>query len=257
MSNKRVKTNTEILANGKLEGLTYKSENVVNLITNKAFKSDLTAYIKAEADGEKVAWKLVRLIGKMSGEIKQDFGSDYAFAEFMGMSQSVVNKRKHLAEFAIELEKEGYTDSKAYEILPLIKKLQVLDSHEKRLEAFRQILQLLSPTMTQKELREAVKNIEIEIKDENPPKIEKKEVKENEEETGEATENTEAEKSAENENTEEAGIDFELDEMIEVDLPVWLDSETRTYTVNTYTVSGEVLIQLLNAIQDVIGKDVE
>lgn len=259
MANKRVKTNTEILANGKLEGLTYKSENVLDLIKNKALQSDLKAYLKAETDSEKSAWKMVRLLGKMSGEIKQDFGSDYAFADFMGMSQTVVNKRKRLAEFAIELEKLGYTDTKAFELLPLINKMKNIDSHERKLEIFRQVLEMLSPDMTQKELREAVKHIDIEIDDNQQVMIEQKASESNEnEEAGETGESDEKEEAGETgESVVTIGTEFDLEDMIEIDLPVWLDSELQAYTITTYSVSGEVLKELLNAIEDVIGKDVK
>ena len=248
MAEKRIKTNTEVLANGKLEGLNYKSENVVALITNKAFKSDLQSYLKTEQDGKKAAWKLVRLLGKMSGEIKQDFGSDYAFADFMGMSQSVVNKKKRLAEYAIELENQGYTDSNAYEFLPLIKKLEALETHEKKLEAFKEILKMFSPDMTQKELREAVKNIEIEIDDNKTTKIEQKEAD---------TENEELQEQ-ENVETDNALLPLELNEMYEITIPAVENVDDTDYaTYYTYQVSGEVFKVLAQAIEDIIGKDVE
>lgn len=254
MAEKRIKTNTEILANGKLEGLNYKSENVVALITNKAFKSDLQSYLKTEQDGKKAAWKLVRLLGKMSGEIKQDFGSDYAFADFMGMSQSVVNKKKRLAEYAIELENQGYTDSNAYEFLPLIKKLEALETHEKKLEAFREILKMFSPDMTQKELRETVKNIEIEIDDNKTAKIEQKEAETENEDTAEKEEL----QKQENVETDNALLPLELNEMYEITIPAVENVEGTDYaTYYTYQVSGEVFKVLAQAIEDIIGKDVE
>lgn len=254
MAKKKVETNTEILTNGKLEGLNYKSENVVDLLNNKALQSDLRAYIKTETDGEKAAWKLVRLLGKMAGEIKQDFGSDYAFAEFMGMSQSVVNKRKRLAEFAIELEKAGYTDTKGFELLPLIKKLEKLDSHERKLEVFRQILDFLSPQMTQKELREAVKQIDVEVDNESPVKIEQKELDTNDREESAKDDNEESVNNTEDENEV---YSCEDGQMIDITLPVWVNSpngDNLYFKLVDYQVSSEIMKNIIYAIEDIFAE---
>lgn len=257
MANKRVKTNTEIVVNGKLEGLTYTSENVVDLINNKALQSDLKAYLKTESDGQKAAWKLVRLLGKMAGEIKQDFGSDYAFADFMGMSQSVVNKRKRLAEFAIELEKCGYTDSKAYELLPLIKKLEKIEIHEKRLDAFRQILEMLSPDMTQKELREAIKNIDIEVEADKLIAIENKNPDGDEGENEIIEDSKESNSNDKDTDSDETIYSCENGQLINVTIPELVDLNSEgvlSFKYAEYSISYDILGKILDAIEEIFAE---
>ena len=97
--------------------------------------------------------------------IKSDFGSDQAFADFMNMSRSDVNKLKRVSKLEDVAKNHGLTVSKAYELLPL----QSVDDLS--------IAQFLidnniNEKTTQKELRELVKTVRNAIESKEEPETE-------------------------------------------------------------------------------------
>lgn len=144
-----------IVVNGALLDKTYRDADAVAAIKDAKLRGYVNTYIKEEDKGVKAAWNMVRLIGKMKDVIKKDFGSDAEFAAFMGMTQSAVNKRKRIAEYADKLEAAGYSVTNAFELLPVIGKMD----KPTRIESF--IDSLDGADATQTELREVVKTVKV------------------------------------------------------------------------------------------------
>ena len=152
----------EVVVNINLEGLTYK-EVTPDMFNNKKLGKMVENFSKCEGRVSEEQWKAARYMGEMASVdmIKNDFGSDQAFADFMNMSRSDVNKLKRVSKLEDVAKNHGLTVSKAYELLPL----QSVDDLS--------IAQFLidndiNEKTTQKELRELVKATRnaIEVKEE-------------------------------------------------------------------------------------------
>lgn len=153
----------EVVVNINLEGLTYK-EVTPDMFNNKKLGKMVENFSKCEGRVSEEQWKAARYMGEMASVdmIKNDFGSDQAFADFMNMSRSDVNKLKRVSKLEDVAKNHGLTVSKAYELLPL----QSVDDLS--------IAQFLidndiNEKTTQKELRELVKATRnaIEVKEES------------------------------------------------------------------------------------------
>ena len=158
----------EVIVNVNLEGLTYK-EVTPDMFNNKKLGKMVENFSKCEGRVSEEEWKAARYMGEMASVdmIKSDFGSDQAFADFMNMSRSDVNKLKRVSKLEDVAKTHGLTVSKAYELLPL----QSVDDLS--------IAQFLidnniNEKTTQKELRELVKTVRnaIESKEESEPETE-------------------------------------------------------------------------------------
>ena len=158
----------EVIVNVNLEGLTYK-EVTPDMFNNKKLGKMVENFSKCEGRVSEEQWKAARYMGEMASVdmIKSDFGSDQAFADFMNMSRSDVNKLKRVSKLEDVAKNHGLTVSKAYELLPL----QSVDDLS--------IAQFLidndiNEKTTQKELRELVKATRnaIESKEESEPETE-------------------------------------------------------------------------------------
>lgn len=158
----------EVIVNVNLEGLTYK-EVTPDMFNNKKLGKMVENFSKCEGRISEEQWKAARYMGEMASVdmIKNDFGSDQAFADFMNMSRSDVNKLKRVSKLEDVAKNHGLTVSKAYELLPL----QSIDDLS--------IAQFLidndiNEKTTQKELRELVKanRNAIESKEESEPETE-------------------------------------------------------------------------------------
>lgn len=158
----------EVIVNVNLEGLTYK-EVTPDMFNNKKLGKMVENFSKCEGRVSEEQWKAARYMGEMASVdmIKSDFGSDQAFADFMNMSRSDVNKLKRVSKLEDVAKNHGLTVSKAYELLPL----QSVDDLS--------IAQFLidnniNEKTTQKELRELVKTVRnaIESKEESEPETE-------------------------------------------------------------------------------------
>lgn len=158
----------EVVVNINLEGLTYK-EVTPDMFNNKKLGKMVENFSKCEGRISEEQWKAARYMGQMASVdmIKNDFGSDQAFADFMNMSRSDVNKLKRVSKLEDVAKNHGLTVSKAYELLPL----QSVDDLS--------IAQFLidndiNEKTTQKELRELVKATRnaIESKEESEPETE-------------------------------------------------------------------------------------
>lgn len=158
----------EVVVNINLEGLTYK-EVTPDMFNNKKLGKMVENFSKCEGRISEEQWKAARCMGEMASVdmIKSDFGSDQAFADFMDMSRSDVNKLKRVSKLEDAAKNHGLTVSKAYELLPL----QNVDNLS--------IAQFLidnniDEKTTQKELRELVKTTRnaIESKEESEPETE-------------------------------------------------------------------------------------
>lgn len=158
----------EVVVNINLEGLTYK-EVTPDMFNNKKLGKMVENFSKCEGRISEEQWKAARYMGEMASVdmIKSDFGSDQAFADFMDMSRSDVNKLKRVSKLEDVAKNHGLTVSKAYELLPLqnVDDLSVaqflLDNN-------------VNEKTTQKELRELVKTARnaIEAKEESEPETE-------------------------------------------------------------------------------------
>ena len=158
----------EVVVNINLEGLTYK-EVTPDMFNNKKLGKMVENFSKCEGRISEEQWKAARYMGEMAtvDMIKSDFGSDQAFADFMDMSRSDVNKLKRVSKLEDVAKNHGLTVSKAYELLPLqnVDDLSVaqflLDNN-------------VNEKTTQKELRELVKTARnaIEVKEESEPETE-------------------------------------------------------------------------------------
>ena len=164
----------EVIVNVNLEGLTYK-EVTPDMFNNKKLGKMVENFSKCEGRVSEEQWKAARYMGEMASVdmIKSDFGSDQAFADFMNMSRSDVNKLKRVSKLEDVAKNHGLTVSKAYELLPL----QSIDDLS--------IAQFLidndiNEKTTQKELRELVKNARnaIEVKEESEPETEEDDTEE-------------------------------------------------------------------------------
>lgn len=158
----------EVVVNINLEGLTYK-EVTPDMFNNKKLGKMVENFSKCEGRISEEQWEAARYMGEMASVdmIKSDFGSDQAFADFMDMSRSDVNKLKRVSKLEDVAKNHGLTVSKAYELLPLqnVDDLSVaqflLDNN-------------VNEKTTQKELRELVKTVRnaIEAKEESEPETE-------------------------------------------------------------------------------------
>lgn len=251
-------TGTEIILNAALAGTTYHDEVAVDSIKNKTLKSNVKSYLQSERRGKKAAWEMVRLLASMSEHIKEDFGSDYAFAEFMECSQSIINKRKRLGLYAVELEKAGYSDSQAMEFLPLLstaerKMVDVYSDDIESLEVNRgyivdDLSNNIPVTLSQKEIRKVVKQLTAYISEERVEIGYFIEAKDNANEEI-AMENT----IGEGENLESYD-DTEPDNQesyIQYTLP-WL--RDGGLVDETLQVSEEIALELAKAIMEIINK---
>lgn len=169
---KNAKKETKLVCteNKALFNKTYRDKGITTLINNKSLAKYVEWFASAEKTVKGNQWKAIRYMGKMAtvDMIKDDFGSDAKFAEFMGMSQSSVNKMKRLAKIADRCEKLGMSVSNAYELLPLGAKLEEFLNMEADSGSMADIVSLLS----QKDLRGFVKEYLDSFKDDK--KIEDK-----------------------------------------------------------------------------------
>ena len=156
----------EVVVNINLEGLTYK-EVTPDMFNNKKLGKMVENFSKCEGRVSEEQWKAARYMGEMASVdmIKSDFGSDQAFADFMNMSRSDVNKLKRVSKLEDVAKNHGLTVSKAYELLPL----QSVDDLS--------IAQFLidndiNEKTTQKELRELVKTVRNAIESKEEPETE-------------------------------------------------------------------------------------
>lgn len=149
----------------------------VGNVTNGRLKTQLNNINKAMSASNKASWELCKAFHEIvTGELfEQDFKTEKAFAEFVGVSKGQMNKmhrayiyRKMLADFDERLT--GLTVSKVMELLPI---------QEDELTAFVKEIDI-DDTWTTLDIRESVKEWTnaIEVNDE-PEETE--EVKESEE----------------------------------------------------------------------------
>ena len=167
----------EVIVNVNLEGLTYK-EVTPDMFNNKKLGKMVENFSKCEGRVSEEQWKAARYMGEMASVdmIKSDFGSDQAFADFMNMSRSDVNKLKRVSKLEDVAKNHGLTVSKAYELLPL----QSVDDLS--------IAQFLidnniNEKTTQKELRELVKTVRNAIESKEESELETEDVDTDTEET--------------------------------------------------------------------------
>lgn len=160
----------EVVVNINLEGMTYK-EVTPDMFNNKKLGKMVENFSKCEGRISEEQWKAARYMGEMASVdmIKSDFGSDQAFADFMDMSRSDVNKLKRVSKLEDVAKNHGLTVSKAYELLPL----QSVDDLS--------IAQFLidndiNEKTTQKELRELVKTVKNAIESKEEPELETEDV---------------------------------------------------------------------------------
>lgn len=182
----------EVVVNVNLEGLTYK-EVTPDMFNNKKLGKMVENFSKCEGRIKDEQWKAADYMAQMAtvDSIKQDFGSDQAFADFMQMSRSDVNKLKRVSALKDVAKNHGLTVSKAYELLPLI-------GLEDVSIASVLIDYNVNENTTQKELREIVKAVRFGIEE----KEEKEEQTEEEEtEEAETSETVEEEEEEDNDNS--------------------------------------------------------
>lgn len=126
----------------------------VGNVTNGRLKTQLTNINKAMMAGNKASWELCKAFHEIvTGELfEQDFKTEKAFAEFVGVSKGQMNKmhrayvyHKMLADFDERLT--GLTVSKVMELLPI---------QEDELTAFIKELDI-DDTWTTLDIRESVK----------------------------------------------------------------------------------------------------
>ena len=185
----------EVVVNVNLEGLTYK-EVTPDMFNNKKLGKMVENFSKCEGRIKDEQWKAADYMAQMATveSIKQDFGSDQAFADFMQMSRSDVNKLKRVSVLKDVAKNHGLTVSKAYELLPLI-------GLEDVSIATVLIDYNVNENTTQKELREIVKAVRFGIEE----KEEKEEPAEEEE-----TEEVEAVEEEEEEDSDNSTTEYTL-----------------------------------------------
>lgn len=254
-------TGVEIIANAALEGKTYHDEDCLESIKNKTLKSNIKSYLQNEQKGKKAAWNMVRLIANMSDYIKEDFGSDYKFAEFMECSQSTINKRKRLGNYAVELELNGFSDSQAMELLPLLslsdkKLVEIYGDDIDTIEAIRILLvkdisSIVSPDLSQKEIRKVVKNLTVYNSEiDNRLKIDINE-EPNTDSLDDKNISSESDSQSQSLDDYDDSEPEQLDEYIQYTLPWIMDGGLVDETVQ---VSNEIALELAKAIMDIINK---
>lgn len=142
-----------VIVNAALDGKTYLDADSHAEIRDATLRKHVKAYALCISRTFADQWKAVRLIGEMSDHIKKDFGSDEAFAAYMGSTQSTINKSRRLAKVADECEASGIAVTKAFELLSIGNdtevKMAITDKLAER---------------TQKEIRAAVKETKEEIR---------------------------------------------------------------------------------------------
>lgn len=152
MSKKEI--NNDVVLNGALVDTNYKDDMAVGSIKDAKLRSAIIKYKKEEIKQNVSEWTKCRLIVEMTKNLKKDFGSDQAFADFMQSTRSMINKQRRIGEYADFLEERGYTVSKAFELLPLINKLNPKLIHS-------ELNKIKGSDCTVSELREIVKHTEI------------------------------------------------------------------------------------------------
>lgn len=108
-----------VVNNAALEGKTFRDVETHAAIKDATLRKNVKAFAQCENKVFSEAWKAARLLGDMTAHIKKDFGSDRAFAEYMGMTRATVNMTKRVAKFADECEAAGISVSKAFELLTI------------------------------------------------------------------------------------------------------------------------------------------
>lgn len=261
MNNKMtVNTPKEVVVmNAALENKTLHDDEAVEAIKNKNLKANIKSYLKAENQGRKAGWAMVRLLASMSEYIKEDFGSDYKFAEFMEMSQATINKRKRLGAYAVDLENNGYTDSQAMEMLPLLSKAEdiirnnsddIEEAEHFRTQVINDIATFIPNSLSQKEIRKECKNlIAFWNVDQEQPMIGLDNDLEEEIDTDTTLETTEIHDSLENYSDEEEKEKEEI--YIEYTFP-WI--KDGGLVDETFQVSEEIAIEIAKAIMQIISK---
>lgn len=117
-------------------------------IKNATLRKNVNAFKACNTKIFAEQWKAVKVLAVMFDEEQwtDDFKSERAFAKYLGMPQSTVNKSRRAAQIADECIANGVSVSKAYELLTL-----PTESAECLLEC--------AGEMTQKDLRKAVKSM--------------------------------------------------------------------------------------------------
>lgn len=135
-----------VVNNAALEGKTFRDVETHAAIKDANLRKSVKAFAACETKVLTEGWKAAKLIGAMTTHIKKDFGSDRAFAEYMGMTTTNINKMKRVSKFAEECEAAGVSVTKAFELLSLgndeVVKANIVPSLADK---------------SQKEIREAVK----------------------------------------------------------------------------------------------------
>lgn len=146
----------------------------VGNVSNARLKTQLTNINKAMTASNKASWDLCKAFHEIvTGELfEQDFKTEKAFAEFVGVSKGQMNKmhraytyHKMLADFNEKLT--GLTVSKVMELLPI---------QEDELTAFVKELDI-DDTWTTLDIRESVKEWTSAIDGEESEETEESEVK--------------------------------------------------------------------------------
>ena len=146
----------------------------VGNVSNARLKTQLTNINKAMTASNKASWDLCKAFNEIvTGELfEQDFKTEKAFAEFVGVSKGQMNKmhraytyHKMLSEFNEKLA--GLTVSKVMELLPI---------QEDELTAFVKELDI-DDTWTTLDIRESVKEWTSAIDGEESEETEESEVK--------------------------------------------------------------------------------
>lgn len=187
-----------VVNNAALEGKTFRDTETHAAIKDPTLRKNVKAFAQCETKAFAEMWKAARLLGEMTAHIKKDFGSDKAFAEYMGMTRINVNKTKRVAKFADECEAAGISVTKAFELLSL--------GSDEVIRA--NIIPALADK-SQKEIREAVKDFKAnkgQSADVNAIAEEIKEEKATTKESNKAARKAEKAKKAEK-TTEEAEND--------------------------------------------------
>ncbi len=151
----------EVILNAALVDKTYKDADAMNAIKNADLRKHIEEYASAETSAQSSVWSMVKAIGQAAYCIKSDFGSDKAFADFMGLTQSAVNKQKRLSKYADDCIARGLTASNAMELLPILGMIESRVHMDDRKATIETVLDMVNARMTQKEIRAVVKKLFI------------------------------------------------------------------------------------------------
>lgn len=179
----------EVILNAALVDKTYKDADAMNAIKNADLRKHIEEYASAETSAQSSVWSMVKAIGQAAYCIKSDFGSDKSFADFMGLTQSAVNKQKRLSKYADECIARGLTASNAMELLPILGMIESRVHLDDRKATIDTVLDMVNARMTQKEIRAIVKNLFI---DRDTQALVILDEKENQDETAASTDETAA-----------------------------------------------------------------